>query len=61
MNRAGPDGKPMTCHRCKSVYHFLSQCDSKDGIVLQVAVAHEEGDVNENKERWENLAILDST
>ena len=41
----------------------MTQCDSQDGIVLQVGVIHEEGRdgmTNKDTERWENLEILDS-
>ena len=42
MNSTGPDGKTMTCDRCRSVYHFAKRWDQKDEIVLQVGVTYEE-------------------
>ena len=63
MNRTGPDGEPMTCHKCKSVYNFISQCDSKDETLLQVGIIHEEEKerkANEGSEWCGYLAILDS-
>ena len=63
MNRTGPDGAPMTCHKCKSVYNFISQCDSKDETLLQVGIIHEEEKerkANEGSEWCGYLAILDS-
>ena len=35
-NRTGPDGKPLTCFKCKSEYHFANRCNKKGEIVLQV-------------------------
>ena len=38
QNPLGPDGKPLQCHACKSIMHFLNDCPDKDRVKNQEEV-----------------------